>query len=421
MTEPARLWLVELPCSADAARQQRDEARAMAGRVGASPRFVRHATQGWSDTDAPGSDDVIAAIRASADVVFTAAGASAPLSDVRPLLCGRARPEVVLPRVADEAVYGDSGQVSWTMDTGVAADLLSTATDGATAIQSLLAPDRRLTWDTAGNATPTAGQAADGTVVAVVPYFRCAPWIDACLYTLSNQTRPPDRIVVACDGDDRPPDAILDEWPHVTFASSRQNVGPYALVQAVVDRTPSTWVMIQDADDWSSADRLARQLAAARLGAELIGTADLRIEDGSPRLAPAAYPASASHAARRTYGHIFLYGSSLISRDLLQRLGGFSTGLRFGADTEFVRRASLAARVVSLEAACYYRRLRATSLTGDARTGIGSEARNAVIASIMRRARRNERRLRWRLPPRVGPLAPRGPVDLRIFHGPHAW
>ncbi len=422
MTQRAPIWWVELPDDPARAQARRTTAKAAAERTGVQPTFVQHDGEMWRDiTEAPGSAAPLPARLDPGHVTLTAADASLPPRALTPLLVGEARPEVALPSCSDEAVYGETGEVSWTVATPIAHSLLATSRTFADLTTALLSPERRIAWGTAGSNAHTE-RPAPGRVLAVVPYFACAPWLGACLHALSTQTHPPDVIVVACDSDDRPPDAIVDAWPDVTFAACPQQVGPYALLQGVVDRVEARWVLVQDADDWSSADRIERQLrAAAATGAEMIGTADLRIEDQTPRLAPAAYPAQTSVAARRSYGHLYLYGSSLISRDLIQRLGGFSTGLRFGADTEFVRRASLAATVISLDAACYYRRLRAASLTRAPDTGIGSEARNEVIARIMKRARSNARRSAWRLRPDLRPLEVRPRAELEHFAGPRAW
>lgn len=71
------------------------------------------------------------------------------------------------------------------------------------------------------------------------------------------------------------------------------------------------------------------------------------------------------------------------------RLGGFATGLRFGGDTEFLLRASIAAKIVNIPYYRYYRRKRQGSLTTAADTGFNSPDRQKLIKILKERALAN--------------------------------
>ena len=67
-------------------------------------------------------------------------------------------------------------------------------------------------------ATPAGAQAAhqESSVLALIPHFRCEEWLDDCLQSLLDQTRPLDGIVVIDDASDDPPLDIVERYPGVT-------------------------------------------------------------------------------------------------------------------------------------------------------------------------------------------------------------
>jgi hypothetical protein len=77
--------------------------------------------------------------------------------------------------------------------------------------------------------------------------------------------------------------------------------------------------------------------------------------------------------------HVALHPATIVRREALEELGGFDGTTRFGADTDFFLRAARLFTLRNVREALYYYRLRAKSLTGDPRTGLGSEARQAYV------------------------------------------
>ena len=229
------------------------------------------------------------------------------------------------------------------------------------------------------------------SVLALVPYFRCKPWLAQCLDSLTHQSRPLDGIVVIADGADDPPIDILQSYPGVSLFTALENVGPYRLVQTVIEATSYDAYLFQDSDDWSSIDRLALLLAeAARTGAELIGSQELRVDCEAGLVIPVCYPLDVNRALADQPGHALLHPTSLVSRDLFMRIGGFATAFRFGADTEFLLRAVHAARIVNVPYFCYYRRHRPNSLTTDPLTGLDSPIRAKMLSELRRNAKQNK-------------------------------
>jgi hypothetical protein len=259
-------------------------------------------------------------------------------------------------------------------------------------------------------ATPGLEIVTDWRILAIVPHFECEPWLERCLRSLVQQSRPLDRIVVVDDHSPQPPSDIVARFPQVTLLRSPETVGPYRLVQQVIDTTDYDAYLFQDADDWSSCDRLALLLQTMLdTGADLVGTQELRVlEDG--QLLPVSYPLDVNAALRHKPGHPLLHPTSLVTRRLVQAAGGFATGLRFGGDTEFLLRSHHLGKCVNIPHYCYYRRKRAQSLTTRPDTGLESPARLALLQQLKQRA--------IEAPHDLKPIAIAPPIKLDHILGP---
>jgi hypothetical protein len=259
----------------------------------------------------------------------------------------------------------------------------------------------------------------DATVLAIVPHYRCEAWLAQCLQSLTRQTRPPEAIVVVDDGSPEPPRDIVARFPSVTLMRTRENGGPYRILQSLVEATRFDAFMLQDADDWSTDDRLELQLAEAeRTGAELIGCLEIRLGEPVGGTSAVCYPLDASASFLLTPDCQVLHPTSLVGRDLIRRVGGYSAGLKFGADMEFQVRAHYAARVVNVPRFGYFRRLRPGSLWTSTETGEHSEVRQRHNAAILAKADQNAQRVAASLPPDLAPMYPAEPVPLDHVTGP---
>jgi glycosyltransferase involved in cell wall biosynthesis len=256
-------------------------------------------------------------------------------------------------------------------------------------------------------------------VLALVPHFRCEEWLPGCLESLIRQTHPLDGIVVIDDGSESPPREIIKAFPQVTLYTSTQNVGPYRLVQEIISNTDYDAYLFQDADDWSTVDRLALLLAEAeRTGAELIGTQEIRVFCDEEEILPVCFPLDVNNALKVNPIHPLLHPTSIVSRNLVMRLGGFATGLHFGGDTEFLYRAHHAARIINIPYYCYYRRQRYGSLTTTSRTGLKSPMRVRLWDELKEKARINAELVASGAKPVLKPYRIAMPVKLTHDWGP---
>jgi hypothetical protein len=176
--------------------------------------------------------------------------------------------------------------------------------------------------------------------------------------------------------------------------------------------------LFQDADDWSTCDRLELMLICAEeTGAELIGTQEMRVLDDDS-YQPASYPIDVNAACAVRPTHALLHPTSLVGRDLAMRLGGFASGLRFSGDTEFLYRAVFAARVANVDRFAYLHRVRAGSLTMAPATGMNSPARRELLTTIRTRAGANAERVKQGHAPDLAPMIVASPASLQHVRGP---
>ena len=274
----------------------------------------------------------------------------------------------------------------------------------------------------APDAPPTGTLTTVSTVLALIPHHECEEWLAGCLDSMERQSRPLDGIVVLDDASGPPPVEIVERFPNVTLMKARndENVGPYRLVQQAIDDHPYDAYMFQDADDWSSEDRLERLLErAAASGAELVGSQEVRVLCGQGDVVTFSYPLDVNRALLGAPSSFpLLHPTSLVSRALVQRLGGFATGLRFGGDAEFLRRAGYVATLANVAELCYFRRIRTGSLTTSSTTGMQSPARRDLMAELHARARENADAAAEGRPPVLTPYKVAGPIRLEHIAGP---
>ena len=256
------------------------------------------------------------------------------------------------------------------------------------------------------------------TVLAVISFYRCEEWLHASLTSMAQQTRPPEAIVVVDDCSPALPLDLVKPFSNVTLLSTTRGVGPEKILNNIIKATDYDAYMVQDADDWSTHDRLELSLRGAeRTGAEMVGCHELRVDISKKMPTLCIYPPDVNRAASLDVGHYLLHGTALISRELAMRVGGFDERLKLGADTEFVNRAAHAGRIVNLAGIFGFRRVRPASLTTHNQTGYRSSARQIEIHFIALRGRRNLELARAGRPANFF-VEQKEPVGFIHHHGP---
>ncbi len=256
-------------------------------------------------------------------------------------------------------------------------------------------------------------------MLAIVPHYRCEEWLGLCLRSLTRQTRPPQAIVVVDDASPNPPHDIVRSFAGVTLLRAGENVGPFRLVQTVIDRAQFDAYMFQDSDDWSADDRLALLLAGAEAtSAEMIGCHELRFDQPAGKVSAFCYSPAAGRSLGAVQRYSILHPTSLVSRDLIMRAGGYATGLKFGGDHEFQLRAHHCGHIVNVSRYGYFRRRRDGSLWTSHETGRETAVRQEQINQVVARARENVAAVAAGRAPDLRPLRHVGPIALEHCLGP---
>jgi hypothetical protein len=257
-------------------------------------------------------------------------------------------------------------------------------------------------------------------VLVMVPHRNTPHWLEACLVSILNQTQPPEAVVVMDDASSRSPVDVVSGYPSVTLLRSSRHVGPYALLQHMVDATCFDAYAVQDADDWSAADRLERQLVAMNSrDLDLVGCQELRVVRDGAGLVPVDYPVDVNGALRQRPGaYPSLHGTWLGRRRLFECTGGYATGLRFSGDSELVRRAAVLCRIENLPEFAYFRRDHPASLTNAPETGLHSADRRAIAEGLQARAQANASAAALGRRVDLRPLTLAAPVSLDHVCGP---
>lgn len=334
-------------------------------------------------------------------------------------------------------VEGPPRALAWHATRGVLEDACRLATpaswDATTPIRAVARSGRSLAW----LSPPVANRAArsrvtDGgapiargrSVLAVVPYYADDRWLALSIASLTQQTRRPDAIVVVDDASPVSPRPILERFADVTLVRSPARVGMFRLLQQVIEDTRFDAYLFQDADDFSAVDRLERLLdEGERSGAHLIGTQALWFDWDAGTCGLASSPATVPPPSPDSVCSL-LHPSSIVSRALLERLGGFATGLHFAGDVELQLRAMLVTTLVSAPCCSYFKIRHSGALTTAPETGIHSTARIELRAALRRRLAGNLAAIASGAPPDLTPFRTAPPVALHRIAGPplvEAW
>lgn len=263
--------------------------------------------------------------------------------------------------------------------------------------------------------TPAQTRAA---VTVVLPHYDCADYVGQAVGSVLAQDRPDLRLVVV---DDCSPDeawtAALRPYagdPRLTVLRTSENVGHLRIKNKVLETADTPYIAFQDADDISMPGRLRHQLALLERGkADLVGCAYEYIDASGQGTGRRRMPRNGNLWMRLGRSTVLLHPSSVVRREVLERLGGFDGTVRLGADTDFHLRAARLYRLRSVRSVLYRYRIWPQSLTQAPETGFGSAQRRSYTEAMnAQERRRREARTREELLPLL--VAPPNDVDFRL-------
>jgi glycosyltransferase involved in cell wall biosynthesis len=216
-----------------------------------------------------------------------------------------------------------------------------------------------------------------------MPTFRCREWIDSAIRSVVSQQLSNLDLYVADDGGSDVSDELLAEFPQVTFLRIRERRGPYHANNLMLQIVDSEYVGFQDADDWSAAERFSAQLSfLEKTGHDGCGAWCVHVDITCDPIGFDVCPGAFDLFPPAMRARVPFHPTSLYRRAVFDRLGGFDAGTSFAADSEFIWRAHRNFSLANVPKFLYYRRVRPSSLTQNADTGINRPSRAAYLAQI---------------------------------------
>ncbi len=251
------------------------------------------------------------------------------------------------------------------------------------------------------------------SVTACVPYFRGKRHIFRAIQSLLAQTHRDLIVIVVNDGDKDPPWnelASIDDRRLIRFSLTRNHGGPFFANAVVAEAASSPWFLVQEQDDWSTPDRVARllQLAVSNGADAAISAHYFHQQQKDGRCTPIGVRwqhtgrlICPEHRVSRGCQRCFVDTglttecrhraphSGLFRSSALRRIGGYYAGLRLHYDTLLMNLLLMTGRLAHTQAMLYHRLLSPNSLTQARETTFSSAASRAerrTMAALYERA-----------------------------------
>jgi len=204
------------------------------------------------------------------------------------------------------------------------------------------------------------------------------PYLGEALKSIANQSVRPAAVIVGVDNATGDLEIAGDLDAQIRYFRERH--GPFHVMDELIKRAETDFVIIQDSDDISHPDRLASLIAAAKQGQfDAVGSAVAYFDEASPWISEfGVYPHQPAVPLRREFCYPVLYPTILLRKSAYLDIGGFDRFDFFGMDLEFVIRLTRWKSVHNLHLPLYFKRWRSTALTRNMETGFGSMRRSKV-------------------------------------------
>jgi glycosyltransferase involved in cell wall biosynthesis len=228
-------------------------------------------------------------------------------------------------------------------------------------------------------------------VTVILPHYRCERFLADAVSSILRQTWQDLQLVVVDDA------SSTDHWrevldpfaqdPRLGLYRTSSTVGPYRIANRIIATIDTALVAFQDADDVSHPTRIEHELDLLySTPADIVGCRFDYIDEAGRRLSRLRW----THALFRRdirLNRLAHHPASVVRRSVYETLGGYDGTTRFGADTDFMLRASHMFRIHNSSRILYSLRLREASLTNNPITGAGSPLRRRYKSELRHRAR----------------------------------
>lgn len=220
-------------------------------------------------------------------------------------------------------------------------------------------------------------------VAVFIPTANCRTWLPAAIESIIHQTYPYKDLYVIDDCSGDVDEALMTQYPTVTFISMKERQGPYVIDNLLLQLTDSAYVAFHDADDICHLQRFEHQLHEMELhGWDGCGTWSINIDIYGNPIGFETFPLHVSKHTVLDYQYPVRHPSTIFYRHVFDALVGFDSATRFGADAEFLFRSFLRFRIGNVQRFLYKHAIRPGSLTQSAETGFFSQSRSQYNGTL---------------------------------------
>lgn len=227
---------------------------------------------------------------------------------------------------------------------------------------------------------PPTGAAGGAPLTWLIPHRGDPALLDTCLRHVRAEAAADDQVWVCLDEAPAPAHAeLVQAHPGLHFwRVAPAGLGPYVARHILGGAAPTELLIFQDSDDLPIGGRRAALVGELRrTDADMVGSHELRLDEVRGMVTALRFPRDVNAALTEAVSHPLFHPTSIVRVSALRRAGGFSTARRFGADLQFLLRASFTMRIRNCDAFHYLRRRRPGSLTTSPDTGMGTPERVA--------------------------------------------
>jgi glycosyltransferase involved in cell wall biosynthesis len=195
-------------------------------------------------------------------------------------------------------------------------------------------------------------QRVPGLVSIVVTIYNKLPYLSECLTSLLNQTYSNWELIIIDDASTdgsyeyvlnwlNANEPLLGEGKGIYTLRLPRNAGYAGAVTAGMFMAKGEFIAIQDADDLSHPERLARQVRYlnANPQIDLLGTNYEVFEDGHPDRRMPVYWLKYGDQIGKVYadgGHCICHGTAMFRGTVFDRIGGHTRRIEGAEDYEFI-------------------------------------------------------------------------------------
>ena len=195
-------------------------------------------------------------------------------------------------------------------------------------------------------------QRVPGLVSIVITVYNKLPYLTDCLTSLLNQTYPSWELILIDDASTDGSYEKIMNWLNSNEPLLREGKGIYTLrlprntgyagaITAGMYLAKGEFIAIQDADDLSHPERLARQVLYLNNNPQmdLLGTNYEVFEDGKPDNRKSVHWLKYGDQIGKVYtkgGHCICHGTAMIRGAVFDRIGGHTRRIEGAEDYEFI-------------------------------------------------------------------------------------